>query len=221
MICVLTRPRPGASYLRDTLAAIDASATGRRVVVTDSTDPLPDLPPVWEVLRFDKPAGERPENRWALWRCFMLAYERGEDLIACEDDIALCRNGARLAEILTVPWDVAWVSLYDPYFHAGAHHGLWRAPAARFAYAQMVKFPLRTCALLRSTGCQGFDLMGSDNQLAALGAMLSLAYAIHVPSIAQHVGEVSAVGNGGLAGRTSESFRREYDPTTEPRETFH
>jgi len=219
LICVLTHPRPGASYLTDTLAAIDASATGARAVVTDTVDPL-TVPRGWEMVRFERPSTERPENRWALWRCFLLAYERGEDLIVCEDDIALCRNGARLAEILTVPWDVAWVSLYDPYFRESAHHGLWRAPAGRFAYAQMVKFPLRTCALLRSVGCQTFELMGSDNQMAALGSMLGLTYAIHVPSVAQHIGAVSAVGNGGLGGRTSESFRADYDPLTEDRRTF-
>jgi hypothetical protein len=221
VIAVLTHPRPGVSYLLDTLASIDESATGRRVVVCDSPAELPAVPAPWEVHRFERPATERPENRWALWRCFDLAHDRGEDLIVCEDDVAMCRNGARHAEWLPVPRDVHWISLYDPHFRPTAPHCLARMPGVTFVFAQIVKFPLRTCTLLRWMGCGRYDRMGSDDQLGAIGHALGLTYAIHVPSLAQHVGAVSAVGNGELAGRTSESFRREYDPTTEPRETFH
>jgi hypothetical protein len=219
LICVLTHPRPGASYLTATLAAIDASATGARAVVTDTVDPL-TVPRGWELVRFERPKTERPENRWALWRCFLLAYERGEDLIVCEDDITLCRNGAVHAELLAVPSDVAWISLYDPHFRASAPRGLHRMPARLFSFAQMIKFPLRTCALMRAIGCELFERIGSDDQLGALGGMMSLTYAIHVPSLAQHVGAVSAVGNGDLSGRTSHSFRADYDPLTEDRRTF-
>jgi len=221
VIAVLTHARPGGvSYLRGTLAAVDASATGHRVVISDDAGSLPTVPMPWEVDRFARPVTARPENRWALWRAFTLAHERGEDLVVCEDDIALCRNGAAHAERLHVPHDVAWVSLYDQHHRHSAPHGLSRWKAATFIYAQMVKFPLRTCTLFRNIGCQFFDRMGSDDQLAALGNLIGLSYAIHVPSIAQHVGAVSAVGNGDLAGRTSESFRADYDPTTEDRRTF-
>lgn len=218
MICVITHPRPGgASYLLDTLAAIDESALGIRMVVCDSPYPLPDLPPAWELHRFERAATERPENRWALWRCFHLAHDRGEDLIVCEDDIALCANAARHAEWLPVPHDVHWISLYDPHFRMTAPHCLARMPGETFVFAQMIKFPLRTCTLFRNVGCERWDRIGSDDQLGAWGRLMSMTYAIHVPSLAQHVGAVSAVGNGDLSWRTSESFRRGYDPTTESR----
>jgi hypothetical protein len=220
LICVLTHPRQGASYLVDTLASIDLSANGPRYVVTDSDAALPSIPGHWGVLSFQRRATERPENRWAMWRSFLLAYELGDDLIVCEDDIALCRNGAAHAEALSVPDDVAWVSLYDPHFRSSAPRGLHRMAARQFSFAQMLKFPLRTCALMRAMGCETVDRLGSDDQLAALGAMLSLTYALHVPSLAQHVGEVSAVGNGDLSLRTSQSFRAEYDPTAEDHRTF-
>lgn len=220
MIVVLTHPRPGASYLLDTLAAIDASATGHRVIVSDSDAELPAVPAAWEVHRFARPQTERPENRWSLWRAFELAHDRGDDLIVCEDDIALCANGARHAEWLPVPHDVHWISLYDPHFRMTAPHCLARMPGETFVFAQMVKFPLRTCTLFRNLGCQRYDRVGSDDQLGALGRLLGMRYAIHVPSLAQHVGAVSAVGNGDLSWRTSQSFRAGYDPTTEHRGIF-
>jgi hypothetical protein len=219
--CVLTHPRPGgASYIAGTLADIDKSASGSRFVVSDGHFDGCDLPRGWGQVVVKRPVTERPENRWSLWRCFSLAFERGEDLIVCEDDIRLCRNGASHAERLPVPPDVHWVSLYDPHHRASAPHGLPRWNGSTFVYAQMIKFPMRTCELLCRVGCETYDRMGADDQLAAWGRLLGLTYAVHVPSIAQHVGAVSAVGNGDLSLRTSESFRAEYDPLTEDRRTF-
>ena len=217
MIAVLTHPRPGASYLAATLASTDASASaeGRRVVVSDSLAPVGDLPKGWTLEAFERPPTATPDNRWTLWRAASLACEAGEDLIAVEDDVRWCRNGARCAEILQVPHDVAWVSLFDIGSTWEMPHGLWvsRRPEG-FIYAQAIKFPLRTCGLLRHMGCATFDRPGSDNQLAILGDMLGLSYAIMVPSLVQHVGAVSAVGNGGLEGRVSRSWREDHDPAT-------
>jgi hypothetical protein len=211
VIAVLTHPRPGPSYLAATLASTDESAQGRRIVVTDS----PALPCAWKVDAFKRPDTVTPDNRWTLWRAFNLAYECGEDLIAVEDDVQWCKSGARAAEMLAVPHDVAWVSLFDVGAGPVMPHGLWTSRnAGGFMFAQAIKFPLRTCALMRRMGCDLYDRVGSDSQLAALGGMLGLSYAIHVPSLVQHVGAVSSVGNVGLEGRTSPSWRADFDPST-------
>lgn len=213
MIAVLTHPRPGASYLADTLASTDASATGRRVVVSDSLEPVGELPPGWELAAFERPATPTPDNRWTLWRALEIAAESGDDLIAVEDDVRWCKNGARFAEVLPVPGDVAWVSLFDVGSTWEMGHGLWtsRRPE-NFIYAQAIKFPHRTCLVLKRLGCAMFDRVGSDSQLGALGMWLGLSYAVFVPSLVQHVGAVSAVGNSGLEGRQSRSWREDFDP---------
>lgn len=211
MIAVLTHPRNGISYLNDTIASTDESATGKRIVISDS---LRVISCAWPVESFERPLTAFPDNRWSLWRAFNLAYESGEDLIAVEDDVKWCRNGARHAEMLPVPHDVAWVSLFDVGSGPTMPHGLWTSrKAGGFMFAQAIKFPHRTCALMRRTGCTNHDRVGSDSQLAAIGDMLGLSYAVHVPSIVQHVGAISAVGNGGLEGRTSSTWKAEFDPT--------
>jgi hypothetical protein len=221
VIAVLTHPRPGGvSYLGDTLASIDRSARGRRVVISDVSAHRPELPPPWELEAFDRPASVVPQNKWALWRGMRIALEAGEDLVTFEDDVLLCRNGAVQAETLAVPPDVAWLSLYDPWFDTRCPHGLWRSRALTFMYAQAMKFPLRSLELLLLFNPISHDRTGADDLLASLGRMLGLTYAVHVPSIAQHVGAVSAVGNGDLADRTSRSFRADYNPLTEDRRTF-
>lgn len=215
MIAVLTHPRPGASYLAHTLASTDASAEGRRVVVSDSLAPVGELPRGWTLHAFERPPTPVPDNRWTLWRALCIAYEDGEDLVAIEDDVRWCRNGARVAEILPVPHDVAWVSLFDIGSTWEMPHGLWVSRKGEgFIYAQAIKFPWRTCGLLRSLGCNTIDRVGSDSQLGAIAGMLGLSYAILVPSLVQHVGAVSAVGNGGLEGRVSRSWREHHDPAT-------
>ncbi len=212
MIVVLTHPRPdGVSYLQETLASIDASATSRRWVVTDTTSHRPEIPEPWRLHAFDRPVTQRPENRWALWRAFRLAVEKNEDLVVFEDDVTVCKNGAAYAEKFLVPPDVAWVSLYDPWLAPGAPSGLWRARAQGFMYAQAIKFPLSTCRLFGHLDIKAHPLRGSDDQLAAWGRLLNLSYAIHTPSLVQHVGDVSAVGNGSTEGRTSRSYIADRD----------
>jgi hypothetical protein len=162
MIAVLTHPRPGVSYLAATLASTDESAEGRRVVVSDSLAPVGELPAGWTLDSFERPPTATPDNRWALWRALCLAFEAGEDLVAVEDDVRWCRNGARVAEILPVPHDVAWVSLFDVGSAWEMPHGLWVSRRGEgFIYAQAIKFPWRTCGLLRTLGCTSYDRVGS------------------------------------------------------------
>jgi hypothetical protein len=203
MIAVITHPRPGGvSYLAQTLASIDESAKGLRALVCDDLAHELVAPPPWQTFSFQAPmAGD---NRWALWRCFRLAVERCSDLVVFEDDVRLCRGGALYAETLQVPDGVAWVSLYDPWFRPQTPRGLWRSKAGGSAWAQALKFPLRTCQLLDSVGCVDVDQAGSDKQLAIVGRLFDLDYAVHVPSLVQHIGVVSSVGTGGV--NVSESF---------------
>ncbi len=203
VIAVITHPRPSrVSYLAQTLAGIDASASADRVLVCDDLEHKLIVPLPWNLFSFQSP---RPgDNRWALWQCFRLAVERCSDLVVFEDDVQLCRGGALYAENLQVPDSVAWVSLYDPYFRSQTPRGLWISKTGGSAWAQALKFPLRTCQLLDRVGCADIDQAGSDKQLAIIGRRLNLDYAVHVPSLVQHIGTISSVQTGGL--NISESF---------------
>lgn len=203
MIAVVTHPRPdGVSYLAATLASIDESATSFRALVCDDLAHDPVAPPPWQTFSFQAPVDG--DNRWALWRCFRLAVDRQTDLVVFEDDVRLCNNGALYMEAFQVPEGVAWVSFYDPWFRPQTPRGLWRSKAGSSAWAQALKFPLRTCQLLDSVGCADIDMAGSDKQLAYAGRRFNLDYAVHVPSLVQHIGAVSSVGTGGI--NVSESF---------------
>ncbi len=208
MIFVLTHQRP-ENYLLHTLQSIDQSATTRRIVVSDSLEWAPVINKPWELLQFQRPQTEKPDNRWAFWRCMDMAVSVGEDAIICEDDIELCRNGARAAELLTVPTDVAWISLFDPWFDTNVPHALWRAPAGVSSCAQMLKLPNRTCRFLRTMFLQSDARVGSDDALMLFGRLFGMLHAVHVPSLAQHIGTISSVGS--TVERKSRSFRADLD----------
>ena len=223
MICVLTHARPGgASYLASTIKQIDATAAGVRIIVADDLEwstPF-QLPGHWRVHRFARPATERPQNKWATWECFRLAVEAREELIILEDDIDLCANGARYMETAIVPQDSIVGSFYDPYFDAEVPRGWWRQKMVDFRFGQAMKFSRVACLTLlelRESMTQ-IPRVGGDDMLTVLGRRAGWTAAIHCPSIVQHVGAVSAVGNGfvgtgelGLTSRTSRSFRCDLD----------
>lgn len=207
MIAVMTAPRAGTSYLAQTLADVDQSATHSRVVVSDSLGHRPDVPEPWLMFNFAKPRGGKNENRWAMWKAFELAAEIGEDLVLLEDDIRMCANGARYLERFPVPGGVGFVSFFAP-FGERMPYGLWRGSLRAFSYAQCLKFSSRRVAAL----ARGYHEMaggphgGADIALRAFGERRGWTYSLHIPSIVQHVGDVSAVDERRLGDRTSPTF---------------
>ena len=212
MIAVLTcAGRPGGvSYLDKTLSDIDSSATGSRVIVCDRCSAAPRKG--WasiDVTARPAHAGDR-ENRWALWTALRFAAEAEEDLIVVEDDVVFCKNGARHAERLRVPSDVAFVSLFAPWGDMTMPLGLWRSRCHTFIYAQALKFPLRTIRELVPTWRPDEDTHkgGSDDMLSLIGVKRNWLYAAHYPSIVQHVGAVSSVSSMPIVGcRASRAYR--------------
>jgi hypothetical protein len=210
VIAVVTCKRQGVDYLPATLAAVDASATGRRVLVSDDLAYQPRCPSTWELVTFLKPESVtgRPENRWALWKCFELAAQAGEDLIVLEDDLELCANAALRMEHIAVPDDCAFLTFFSCHGR-GLATGIHRTRMHSFAFAQALKFPARTVLEMHAA----FDEMandprrpGSDDCLQRMGSPRGWLYGTHYPNLVQHVGDVSAVGNHVQGSRRSETF---------------
>jgi hypothetical protein len=208
MIVVTTCDR--SEYLQQTLDAIDLSATGRKVLVADRCEPPARAG--WEVSHVPpRPSFARPrENKWCLWHAFDLAAAAGEDLLFFQDDLALCRNAVRYVQRLAVPDDVALVSLFAPFGDSTMPHGLWRSKCHVYMYCQAVKFPLRTVRELAAARQEMADQLnrgGDDDALQVLGSARGWLYAVHYPSIVQHVGAKSSVSDATLVGcRVSRAF---------------
>lgn len=201
MIAVMTSPREGGvSYLDAVLADVDSSATSaNRVVVSDTLSYRPAVHAGWRLVNFERPVPGR-ENRFALWRCLGLAAEAGEDLVVLEDDIRLCRNAAWYMERFDLPKGVDMMSFYAP-FGANVPDGVWRARMHIFMFGQALKFPATKARELASRYeemCGDPRRGGSDAVLQLFGERLGWTYGVHYPSLVEHVGAVSAVGNGDL-----------------------
>lgn len=203
MIAILTTDRPGVSYLAQTIADVDSSATGARVVISDAGNP--DVPAHWETCWFRKPAPSAPgrnENKWSTWRAFELAALYGEDLVVLEDDIRLCHRAAERMDRFVMPSDLAFVSFFANH---GGPPGLARWRPHAFQLAQAVKYSLATCRTLLSLRGEitGGDRTG-EAHVARIAAELGWMFGIYHPSLVQHVGAVSSIGSG---FNTSPSWR--------------
>lgn len=207
MIVVLTDLRRDR-YLAATLAGVDESATGRRVVIVDG-DATPPVPPGWEVSFSAKPPGAHPrENRWATWDAFELAAAAGEDLVFLEDDVSGCPGAAEYAERLRIPDDCAFMTLFDPWIGT-RFGGIARLPGRAFNYCQALKFPLRTVRelVVARPEMEAIRRAGSDDCIRAIATPRRWLFGVHVPGLYEHVGAESVVSPAGsLVGRTAASW---------------
>jgi len=216
VIAVLTAPRPGGvDYLTATLDMVDESATSARFLIVDGG--AAETRADWSlVMPRYRPDVGRPANRFAAWEAIQIAHHIQEDLILLEDDIELVSGAMAWAERLAVPDDSAFVSLYTPRM-AGVR-GLWRSTAHHYCYAQALKFPLRTIDAMIAAPHEwiGSWFDHTDSTLRAIGIARRWRYALHLPSLAQHVGAVSVLCLQGLdADRVAPSYPgRSFDATS-------
>jgi hypothetical protein len=211
-LAILTCARK-RDYLARTLESVgDIGRFGRLLIWCDGPVTLPRAALGWEV----GGVGERqgPPNTFAFWD--LLAAVDGDDLLFLEDDVIASPGAVTYAARMGCPAGMAYVSWFDPICRYG-----WRGlPAVRYINAgEVIGCPARTFPaetvreLLAFHGGPGWAPdCGSDVNIAA--ALKGRLAAVHVPSLFQHVGDVSEVSTGdALSGiRTSESWLGEtYD----------
>jgi hypothetical protein len=222
MIAVITTNR-NQDYLAETIRQIDESARSKKkVVILDSHKPAPPDFPVnrsWEVIQYLKPTYHR-HNKWVGWKAFEVAAESGEDLCFFEDDLELGKNVALYIENFKIPEEMAFVAFFDSYLPKTIPMGLWRIHGHAFQMSQAVKFRADKIkdflAYRNSPSWQRLmAVIGFDEMIKHCAIENKFHYGIHQPSLVQHVGAVSAVGNGHLdhPSRVSHSYQgKELDP---------
>lgn len=200
-LAVLTCARgddPWASITR-TLEQLDRENLPdvAKYIVCDGTYEGPQ-PPGWRVVHFHRPPGALHGNKLAFWHLLEQALP-GEDLVALEDDIELCKNAARRMVTFPVPVDLAWVQFCSPHLlEAKAQVGLWRPPRCSSAFLQAAKFRGAALdAIIRFRHVPLFQQYTASDQALSLAALAcDLAYGAHCPDLVQHAGEHSAVDDG-------------------------
>jgi len=220
LLAVMTSPRK-VSYVAETLRMLDAAGSDHcdsKIVFSDSVE----SPAViegetgsrpWTWLGFPGPSGTRE----ALWRIFWLARASSYDRVyVFEDDVVVCRNLFPYLESLAVPEDVALIMLYDSKeCDHGTRPGLAVRPCLgrdrRGLFGTLgVVYPARTVSFLAARdpwNVSYWQHVGRGSADCVMGYLLEdspwPAVAVHVPSLVDHRGDVSAE-----AGPGSEVRRR-------------
>lgn len=223
ILTVITSPRRnGASYVEDTCRALDANgaeAVDECWVVADGIG-LHDS----NLLR---PAGwfmcsnaQRTGSRLATWRALTVAIERGADFqIFCEDDLHVSPGAVTRILDHASRWDqmsrnAAWISYYDAKeCPEGTTPGLHTIPCMGldgngFCGSLCLLIPRRTIEYL-VTKCDPIGKSPFDYTFHAgdcmLGWFMSNSpwpnYEVHIPTLIDHRGDVSGVGNRALPVR--------------------
>jgi len=207
IIYVLTTPRPrGISYLAQTIAMVEASASWPRVLVVDDTRAptrddrgvaFPVAPSTWETILAARP-GAAPSNKSA-WLA-ALAHARAHDAAALvlEDDIQGCTNAVAAME--RAPFRGAtWLSFFRVGGDLGTPYGYLRAPGKDFVGAQAVRFEAQALRMFDLDHLNVRARVAASPRAHAAEALAEIAaaegwtYDLAFPHVVQHVGDVSAV----------------------------
>jgi hypothetical protein len=210
LLVVATTPRPGASYLDATLAALDqAGADGATMKRVLSDGPLTGACP-WPARAYPGPSGSRAAFRRAL----ELALEEAADLLVwCEDDVKTTRNALRRILGLGVPDTVAYLTYIDTRECAtGTSAGLWSCPVTGtdgrgFFCTQCLAIPRRTLEFLGGVDLFAVKVKAKGRWQATpnnIDSVLSVVlerspwprFGIHIPCLVEHVGATSAAHPG-------------------------
>ena len=209
-LAVLTCARK-RDYLSRTLASLgDVGACDRRLVWCDGPVTIPDAAHGWEV--GGSPMRQGPPNTFAFWD--LLAAVTG-DLLFIEDDVLASPGAVAYAVRMGCQDGLAYVSWFDPVCRR-----TFRLPRVRYFDAgeiipcQARTIPARTISRLLEFRSHPDWAPGTGSDACVATTLTGQMAAVHVPSLFQHVGNISEVdADGALTGdRLSESWLGEsYD----------
>jgi hypothetical protein len=198
---MLTSPRDTDDkwkYLKDTLRRIeDQGVSPNQVLISDGPYTGPPAPG-WQVLAF---SNKEPNsgNRDPWFRAIHVAQQLGDDALCLEDDIEFAPGALRYMLDFKVPGDLGFVQFFasKAIVPPDTKPGLVRAPLGSSRFLQAVKYS-RSGLLVLDTfaGSSTYKKtpQSADQTVAAGCKEYGIRYAIHVPSLVQHVGAVSKNG---------------------------
>jgi hypothetical protein len=210
LLLVMTSPRQGGvSYLDETLKRLDLEGANhpdvQKILFSDGplphgwTKPRTTSPSNWEVREYEGPSGAKE----AIWRIFRYAANRKFDrLISFEDDVVPCRNAVTKVFGTDVPPGAAFMSYFD-YRSCGPERpdGIYlltegSTKGGRYWGTQAICFPREVVCFLAEQDPKNIPAGGNDT---AVWDVLRKSpwhhVALHVPSLFDHVGEVSTQPN--------------------------
>lgn len=212
-----TAPRD-REYLTQTLVSLDragASECHLKLIVSDGpmANPANRWRPGWDTLTLS-----RGGSRLTMWRAFQAALDAGIDrLIYCQDDIIACKNAVRRMLNTAVPQTAAFIDYFDmkeskkntppglyPIPPLGCNgDGKWGSQCMAFEREALNYLVTRDpFSLTTARGApipQDLARRASAGSDAALGWAFDGSpwptYALHVPSLVQHIGSVSSIAS--------------------------
>jgi len=208
-VVVLTCPRSKA-YLWDTLASLnragacEAFAPQHRWVLSDgdAIDGQRVLDADWQLHRL---GGDPRGNLRAFLAVFAFALRdvTCDHLLFFEDDVVACKGAIARMLQTGVPHDCAFTSFFDmkecPYGMPPQLHKVSTMGADGRGYwgSQAILWPRRTMEYLVARGPAMLEGGSAHSSDCLFGSHLLFSatphYALHVPSLVEHVGDVSAI----------------------------
>lgn len=222
VIAVSTCKREG-NYLPATLASLERTGAldFERFVLVDKDEDEPfDVGAAatnWPVVDYKR---SFPTVRNNLWNAFRMAVQLGSPrLLFFEDDILLCKNAVRRMATVEIPDTAAFMTFHDVKEHEpGTKPGIYLSDDAHgkegtgFWGSQALAIPRRTLEYLVT--CDPFSVWKSSlprHGDRVLEHFVSKSkwprFAVHMPCLVRHVGEVSVAHPGkSLSVRTTTNW---------------
>jgi len=208
MLAVQTAPRPQPT-LAATLASLHRAGldqwTGPMVVFADGYAPAVDPP-----FRLDttptKLGNARTYLRIIHAAVAEIAEDRLDGLLLVEDDVVLCKNALPYVQRLAVPERTASIAIYSPIDPKLDKALLKMSSTFWSGNCAVLLTAAALAAIAASPVVAAWPRTNGADEIAAYGAN-TMNFLHHVPSLAQHIGDVSSMGHGRI--RRSPTFRGE------------
>lgn len=196
MIAVLTHPRPTPYFPETARQIVEQKPRWRCAVFSDG--PPAAEPEGWQVVVLER---ESVNGNGAPYRRILeAAADDAEGLILFEDDVHLVAGAIPYLEDFCVPGDLSMVSFCQCLMRRESPWGIYRAPGWSMRMTQCCKFSRAGIATILAgwteEEAKSMNMGMSDAGIAYALGRAKLSWGMHVPDLANHIGEVSTLTKG-------------------------
>lgn len=184
------------AYLKATVAGIEAqgACVSYRAIVCDGIYTGPRFGG-WDIISY---LGKQPGsgNRDAMFRVFSTAEDLAGNALVLEDDVTMAPGSLQYMLDFDIPGDIGFVSFFGAksYINSRTPHGLRRIPRGTSRFLQANKYSRGALSMLNAFRYRPEyqeTPQSADQTIARACKVNKIDAAIHVPSLVDHVGEVS------------------------------